>query len=192
MNADAVMRAFVAVPLPEPARAALAQELARLQRTGARVGWVAPEHLHVTLLFLGSIFGAQVPALAGALDAAAKTGAPFTLALAGLGYFGAPRSPRVLWAGLSDPEGRLAALQGDLTQRVGALGFPAEQRPFHPHVTLGRVRPGGRAAWPALLAALETAPSGGYGAVAVERVLLMQSHLEAQGVRYTCLHEACL
>ena len=192
MNDDAVLRAFVAAPVPADVRAALEQERARLQQAGARVGWVAPANIHVTLLFLGYIGGSQIPELAAALDAAAAACAPFTLAAAGLGYFGPPRSPRVLWAGLHDPEHKLAALQGDIEGRVRALGLPTEDRPFHPHLTLGRVRPGGRAGLPALAAALEQANRTPYGLVEVDRVLLLQSHLDPQGVRYTRRHEARL
>ncbi len=190
--ADAVLRVFVAVPIPEEVRAALAQEVARLQHSGARVGWVAPANLHVTLLFLGDVFGAQIPDLAAALDAVASAHPPFTLRAAGLGYFGSPPAPRVLWAGLSGPVHQLAALYDDLDVRVHALGLRTEERPFHPHVTLGRVRPGRRADLSALAKALEQADRAPYGFVPVDQIDLMQSHLESQGVRYTPLHAANL
>jgi len=185
-----VLRAFIGVPISEDVRAALAQEQARLRPTGARVGWVAPENIHITLVFLGDVFAAQLPALAAALDETAAEYAPFRVAAAGLGFFGSPRAPRVLWAGLRDPENRLAALQRRIAERVSALGLKLEDRAFHPHLTLGRVRASRGAA--ALTAAVGSANDTPYGGIGVDRVLLLQSHLQSQGVRYTVRHEAWL
>jgi 2'-5' RNA ligase len=192
LSPEALLRAFIAVELPPEIRAALAGEQARLKKLGANVGWVAPDNIHITLLFLGDMFGAQVAPLAAALDAVAAHHAPFELAVAGLGWFGPPRSPRVVWAGVLDPQHRLAALQKEIEEQARLLDLRTEARPFHPHLTLGRVRPGGHAALPALTRALEQANDTAYGRCAVGMVRLMQSRLGPGGAQHSPLHESIL
>jgi 2'-5' RNA ligase len=189
---DQVLRAFIAVDTPPDIRAALAVEQARLKKLGANVGWVAPDNLHITLLFLGDLLGAQVAPLAAALDAVAGLCTPFELTVAGLGWFGPPRSPRVVWAGVSDAGERLVFLQKQIEEQARALELRSETRPFHPHLTLGRVRPGGHAALPALTRALEQANDTAYGRCAVGTVRLMQSRLGPGGAQHSLLHESIL
>jgi len=189
---EQLLRTFIAVELPADVRTALAREQARLKRLGANVGWVAPDNIHITLLFLGDIFGAQVAPLAAALDAVAAHHAPFELAVQGLGWFGPPRSPRVVWAGVSDPTHQLAALQQEVEEQARALELRTEARPFHPHLTLGRVRPGGHATLPALTEALRQAIDTPYGRCAVGTVRLMQSRLGPGGALHSPLHESIL
>jgi 2'-5' RNA ligase len=161
-----------------------------LKTVGARVGWVAPENIHLTLVFLGNIFGAQVAPLSEALDEIAAAVPPFRFAVEGAGSFGSARSPRVVWAGVADPEGRLASLQSRIVGVVKELGIRIEEREFKPHLTLGRVRSSYRAG--ELTSPLASATNASYGSVDVHRLLLMQSHLEHQGVRYSVLHESAL
>lgn len=186
---DEVLRAFIAVEIPEEVRALLAKEQLQLKPLGARVGWVAPENIHITMYFLGDIFGAQVESLGAMLKEAARGYAPFEIEVTGLGWFGPPRSPRVIWAGIRDPQKRLDALQQRIESGVRGLGLCTEERPFHPHLTIGRVRPGGHAALPALTRALEQAKDTVYGRCAVDAVRLMQSRLGSAGPRYSLLHE---
>jgi 2'-5' RNA ligase len=65
---------------------------------------------------------------------------PFEISMSGFGVFPNPRRPRVLWAGLAGDLETLSALQLAVDEAVGRLGLPKEDRPFSPHLTLGRVR----------------------------------------------------
>jgi 2'-5' RNA ligase len=189
---EQVLRAFIAVEIPDEVRAALAAGQARLKKLGASVGWSTPETIHLTLLFLGDIFAAQVAPLAAALDDVMVQHAPFELTVAGLGWFGPQNSPRVIWAGVSDPDSKLAALQKQVEEQARGLGLRTEPRPFHPHLTLGRTRPGGHATLTALTAALRQANDTAYGRCAVDAVRLMQSRLEPAGARHSLLYESRL
>ena len=191
-SGEQVLRAFIAVEIPDKVRVALAAEQAQLKKWEARVGWVVPENIHITLLFLGDIFGAQVAPVSAALNTVAAQHAPFELAVAGLGWFGPPRSPRVIWTGVSDPAQKLVALQKQIEEQARALGLRTESRPFHPHLTLGRAWPGGHATLPALTRALEQAKNTIYGRCVVDGVRLMQSRLEVTGAHYSLLYEAKL
>lgn len=84
---------------------------------------------------------AGLPALVEAAGPAVAAAPPMTLRLAGGGRFGSLRRPQVVWGGLDGDVGGLVDLAGRLTTAAQALGLPVEDRPFQPHLTLGRWRP---------------------------------------------------
>ena len=185
-----VLRLFVAVALSDEVRARLSVVQDTLRQAPCRVGWVAPGNLHLTLAFLGDVFGAQVEGLAAALDAVAASHPPFACEVAGVGAFGPPRAPRILWAGVEDPSGALGGLQAGVAAAVSALGFRPDGRPFTPHLTLGRVRERrGEDALTSLLSSIKTIRCG---RVEVSRLLLMRSRLLAQGASYSAVHRSAL
>jgi 2'-5' RNA ligase len=104
--------------------------------------WGDPERWHLTLLFLGAVPRGLVPELAaGAAPAVAAT-PPLHLRLAGGGRFGSVRRPQVAWAGLDGDVAGLTDLAARLADAARGLDLPVEERPFRPHLTLGRWRPG--------------------------------------------------
>jgi len=107
---------------------------------GRHIRWVRPEGIHVTLKFMGDIPVATAENILEVLPAVTAGFSPFELAISGLGAFPNLRRPRVLWAGLTGELKRLSELQAAVDDAVGKLGLPKEQRPFSPHLTLGRVR----------------------------------------------------
>lgn len=185
---EEVLRAFIALDLNEEVRAALDGLQQKVRESDARVGWVAPDRIHLTLVFLGDMFAVQVNGLASALDAVAARSGPFAFEVAGVGVFGPPASPRIVWAGVEESTGALHALQAGVVQVVTALGFRVETRPFHPHLTLGRVRERRGAA--DLTSRLESFRTLRCGRVEVRRLLLMRSLLSPQGAEYRVLHSS--
>jgi 2'-5' RNA ligase len=122
------------------ALAACAEMLQRRSReAGVDMKWVAPTNYHVTLKFLGWTRDEAVPALVDAVGEALVGVQPFKLRAARLGAFPSLQKASVVWAGVDD-----AAGIGEVAQRVEAacvrLGWPAEKRAFHAHVTLARLR----------------------------------------------------
>ena len=135
------LRLFVALELPEAARAAL---VAFRDAAADPDVWrpVAPEALHLTLAFLGRRPAHDVPAIDEVLYAA--TGPAPRLALVGALLL-PPRRPRVLCAALADPDGTLAALQSRVSGGLAAAGvYVPEDRPFRAHATVARLRPRAR------------------------------------------------
>ena len=132
------VRSFVAIELGDPARPAVEAYLAGLRAIVADVAWTRPENLHLTLKFLGDVDTARLDALAARLAAIVTQQPPFTMTVAGVGGFPSFKRPRVLWVGVS--AGALEPLAAAVDAACAAEGFPLETRPFHPHVTLGRVR----------------------------------------------------
>jgi 2'-5' RNA ligase len=186
------MRLFAAIELDEAARGAIAEEQQRLvERLRAHASTmprlVSAEHMHLTLVFIGEVSDHRAPAI---IDAAASPIAmtPFGLGFGGIGVFPPRGAPRVLWLGLADGAPAVVELQGIVTSRLEKAGVPREQRPFHPHLTLGRWkesrpsdRPHADQQTPAMVARVE-----------VESVALVQSRLSSKGPTYTVLVRAPL
>lgn len=176
------IRSFVAVELDEAARRELGRVSAELQRCGADVKWVDPENMHVTLKFLGDVPEERIAAVGAALRQGLAGVGPITFVLGGVGAFPSVARPRVVWVGLTEGAGALAAAAARVDEVLKGLGFPPENRPFSAHLTLGRLRSdrgvgGLRRAMDAL---------GGYRgpSVTAARVVLFSSVLRPTGPVY--------
>lgn len=177
------MRTFVAVPLPQECQSLLAELQGKMRPLGADVRWVAVPSIHLTLKFLGEIDPALVPKLADSLKNSAGE-LPFKLHLHGLGGFPGLRSPRVIWCGIEGDTDRLIVLQEKVERACADLGFPPENRPFHPHLTLGRVQ--GKRNLQLLLDYIKIA-SDFEQVFDVDRYHLYKSVLTPRGAIYTIL-----
>jgi RNA 2',3'-cyclic 3'-phosphodiesterase len=180
-------RTFIAVELPNAARAALQAHITRLSRALPRVRFQSLDSLHLTLAFLGELDEEQVDAATQSALAAASTAPPFTLTVAGLGIFGPPHAPRVLWCGVGGDVPTLLRLQATLTRRLEAAGFPREERPFAPHLTLARFKQPPDSAALQRLTSILAGPSAGETPFAVDSLSVMKSELLRPAARYTCL-----
>ena len=135
------VRVFVSVGLSAEAREALVDAVERIRvEIPDGIQWAKPDGMHLTLKFLGNIPTANVSPLLGRVGELASTNRPFGLKLTGLGMFPNRRKPRVLWAGVGGDVDTLSSLQQAAEDAINALGYPPEQRPFRPHITLGRPR----------------------------------------------------
>ena len=135
------LRLFVALELPAEASAALAAFRDRADRDVWRP--LRDEALHLTLAFLGHRPGDDVATVRDVLSAAAEAAPPLAL---GEGLLLPPRRARVLCASVVDPDGELGALQRRVSDGLVEAGvYEAEGRPYRPHVTVARLRPGARA-----------------------------------------------
>jgi 2'-5' RNA ligase len=192
------LRAFIAVDLPVAALRALAKGQAELRAAwekagGPRVRWVPVENVHVTLKFLGSVPAPVTEAVAEALDALAGGRRAPRVWVRGMGAFPSLGRPRVVWAGLDDQAGALAALADAVDARCEALGFRREKREYKPHVTLGRVKEdGGGGSRVALEEVISPLATRDFGEATVREVILYRSDLTPKGAHYTSLHRAPL
>ena len=137
------VRVFIAIDIPSQDKDALSDAIMRLQSAIPKgVKWVDPAGIHLTLKFLGNVPKPMVEQLLTAMQQASAEfqGQHFGLRISGLGVFPKPNQPRVLWAGADGDLDTLAVLQKLVDQAVATLGYSLENRPFHPHLTLGRVR----------------------------------------------------
>jgi 2'-5' RNA ligase len=171
------MRAFVAVPTPTSLRTRLSAIQEELGPRLSGVRFVRPESIHLTLRFLGETSQGQARDLEGRLRAAAAACPRASAPIGGLGLFPERGSPRVLWVAVSLSEPALA-LQRACEAAAVSVGFPPEERPFRPHLTLGRWKD--RAPRPEL-------PAVDLQALPVEEIVLYQSDLVRSGAVHTPL-----
>lgn len=184
------LRVFVAIDIGDAVRAGLADELTILRRRWPRVKWMAPANVHLTLAFLGHIYPEQAANVGRFLAEIAPHAQPFELNVSGLGCFGPIRAPRVVWAGLAGVLEPLVTLQSVVADGLREMGFTPEDRPFAPHLTIGRVKAAGDAV--GLGEWLRMPGDHAFGALRVDAIALMRSKLLPAGPAYTTLTRARL
>lgn len=186
----AQIRSFVAIELDSTLKDALAEMQRQLKRAQvAHIGrWVSPESIHLTLKFLGDIAAERCSDIEDALRRSCQPFTPFRIELSDPGCFPDARRPRVVWVGVGGDIAALTALQGAVDVELAKLGFPAERRGFHPHLTLARLRENARGPereemgrWVTALKA-ETCTE-----MLVQEVSLIRSDLRPSGAVYTRL-----
>lgn len=143
--------------------------------------WVAPVNYHVTVKFLGQVRDDAVGAIRDALAQACTGVEPFKLRCAKLGGFPSLEKASVVWAGADGDA------IGEVAKRVDAamvrLGFAAETRPFHAHVTIARLREN-RPLRELVLPLAEQM----FGTSKIDGVTLFESETKSTGPVYTELH----
>lgn len=114
-----------------------------------------------------------MPPLVAAAGEAVAAAPAMSLRLVGAGRFGSVRRPQVFWAGLDGDVEALVGLAHRLAAAARGLDLPVEDRPFRPHLTIGR--------WPPRRPADGTLPErlAGYRGPAwpVTELRLLESHL---------------
>ncbi|MBN1512527.1 MAG: RNA 2',3'-cyclic phosphodiesterase [Phycisphaerae bacterium] len=183
------MRLFVAIELEGRIKDALGRAQASLATHDRAVRWVTQDQMHLTLVFLGEVADGRVPAVCDAVRRAVGRCRPFDLTVSGSGCFPPGGGVRVVWVGVQEPTGRLQSLQAAVAEELEAMGFPKEDRPFSPHLTLGRVRDDRtRGELRADVDALSMAPL----AQSVSAVHVVASELRSSGARYRTVAECAL
>ncbi|HHI80947.1 MAG TPA: RNA 2',3'-cyclic phosphodiesterase [Planctomycetes bacterium] len=104
--------------------------------------WVPPEKWHLTLRFFGEVSKERIPTLKEALQKGLKGVVPFSWTLGGISGFPRPSAARVLFVGIQQGRNHLERLGSELEKALIPLGFPPEQKPFSPHLTLARAKKG--------------------------------------------------
>ena len=188
------VRTFIALPLPDNLIAALQtlQRQLRSQLENSAVGWILPDQMHVTLKFLGKVSSAAIPDLVLALERASAGRKPFLLNVAGVGCFPDGRKPRIIWAGIQGEVESLLDWQRRLDQETSPFSEKNEDRPFHAHVTIGRVKRQHESATRHLGKIIQAESAEPLGDWMVQQVDLMSSEPSSQGSCYTKLKEVFL
>lgn len=189
-----LVRVFIAIEVPPIVRQAIEKNTARLQSTldASLVRWTPTNNIHLTLKFLGDVSPATIDMLAQMLTQEASQHPCFEMQFQGLGTFPNSRRPRVIWIGIQAPAA-LEALRRGIEAATARMGYPTENRPFSPHLTIGRVK---QTASPTdaqkIRVALERTKIGTLGTGTVGAVHLFKSDLKPSGSVYTRLFSAPL
>jgi 2'-5' RNA ligase len=176
-----MVRTFVALELSKDIQdqLALAQETIRGCR--ARLTFVDPENIHITVKFLGEVDEKRLPGVIDALRSFAFRSFPIK---AGLVTVNNPKRPHTIWCSIDD-SGQGEQLFHLIEDELLPLGFERETRRFTPHATLARVK----SPHPSLFSTLDGLKDKSYGRCTICGVKLKKSTLLPQGPVYEDLLE---
>lgn len=184
-------RTFVAIDVSPEIRTAATKLIRRLEQTSAKVRWVEPENLHLTLKFLGEVDQLKILEVCREVTAAVAELPPFLIEARGAGAFPSLERPRTVWIGIGQGRQELEILHEVLDERLDQLGIRAEGRQFKPHLTIGRVRGGGPGI-AELGRLLQAEANFAGGMVDVPEVVVYSSLLLKGGARHEALAVAPL
>ncbi len=189
------MRLFVAIEVPDGWRAVVSEARAGLdaaldRETAARLRWVEPESMHLTLRFIGEVDRAQAGLLSAALDAVGAV--DLRLSLGEAGTFGSPARTQVVWLAVGDDEDGLLALADRVEQAVAGCGLAtddrASRRRLRAHLTLARIqRRATRDQRVAIAGAVTALDTPAPPSLRAKSIVLVRSHLGSGPVRYELL-----
>jgi RNA 2',3'-cyclic 3'-phosphodiesterase len=188
------IRTFIAFDTPPEFKIAAERIQHELAVPGAPVRWESTYKLHLTMKFLGDTDAGTIEKLSATLTEIASAQRPFRISYKGLGCFPNSRNPRVIWIGCIPLSSGLEHLHDTIEERCAAYGFEKENRNFHPHITIGRVkiRSGkDRRPIPDLIKKMESITFDSIDDE-VHTLLLMKSELRPGGSVYSILRQFSL
>lgn len=175
------IRTFIAVKISPNNKILNVLEHFKTLFSTERINWVDTDSLHLTLRFLGNTKRLQLYELVDRLETLFSEKLKFEITLEGTGYFKSKNQPRVLFLKIHE-SGELLQLVSDIDKQVIACGFIDQQKTFHPHVTLGRIK------WvenrTRFFSLLDEMPNTEYQKIEVEEITLFQSVLKQTGPVY--------
>ena len=177
-------RVFCAVELPDDVRARLQEHIARLRKEvpDAAASWSRVENIHLTLKFFGNVALDRIAKISEAATRTTEQFSKFQIGVGNTGVFPRPSRAQVLWIGINDPAGKLAALQKRFEAECAVEGFEKEDRAYKPHLTIARLRkPERRLADTHLQLTFEPIE------VSLHELVVFRSELSSKGSRYTAL-----
>lgn len=189
-----LLRAFIAIELPANILDAIEKRTAPLRQAlgDNSIRWVPAQNMHLTLKFLGDIATSHVDFLRQFLTREANSHKQFDLQLGGLGAFPTSRQPRLLWIGIHAPSD-LVSIQKSIEAGSSRLGYEPNERPFSPHLTIGRARQSiSQTELQKIRSTLESIQLGNIGTAKIDSIHLIKSDLQPTGSIYTKLFSAPL
>lgn len=181
----ATVRLFIAIEIPSEIRSGIGAVIRELKAANADVKWEQTDKLHITLKFLGEAGERLVPDIFSALESVGREYHPFTIRYEALGCFPARREPRIIWIGVEEDGSVLQQLVHSTDESMRSFGFEKEERKFHAHVTIGRVK--SRRNIRDLLSRMESITFESQPTT-ISELALVKSELKPSGSVYTILH----
>ncbi len=155
-------------------------------RNFIRGKWIEPQNLHITFQFLGDITQDQAVSVMKNLQQIADTFSPFRVQYRSLGVFPDRKRPRILWIGVSKGGNVLRKIANNVSQLNRKVGINPDTKPFHPHVTICRIKDVDRKKLSNLMNRYKNSV---FGEDLVDRVALVSSSLTSVGPIYTIVEE---
>ena len=184
------MRTFIAIDLAETIKDRIQKLISELDKGDRSIRWVKRHGMHITLSFLGEISAEKAKDVSASVESLTKNLDRFSMSVIGSGYFPQKRkNPRIIWLGIKNSK-ELISLHGSVISTMEKIGFSRENRPFHPHITIGRVKiPLGLEP---LLDRLDQNAETEFGIMIVDQIIFFKSILKPTGAEYSIICEGKL
>jgi RNA 2',3'-cyclic 3'-phosphodiesterase len=104
-----------------------------------QIKWTDTANIHITLAFLGDTEEKTIKEIISMLEVRCKGSGKFELMLKGSGIFRNLDDPRIIWTGI-EPSEKLLKLNYLIMNGLKELGVKMENRPYKPHLTIGRIK----------------------------------------------------
>lgn len=164
----------------------LQEDLAKpVADAGAKARWTDAANIHLTLKFLGEMERGMVFRVRDVLRLVSRRHVMFDMETVGVGCFPKPTVPRIIWAGTGPGQDHITQLQSSVEAAMAELGIEPERRPFHPHVTIGRIKT--RTKRIDLGPVLEPYAETFFGVSQIKELILFQSELKPTGAVYSVI-----
>jgi 2'-5' RNA ligase len=139
MKSESMKRVFIAVRI-DPGEELLKMLSAfKTVLKDESIKWTETSNLHITLVFIGDTEEKRVKEISTILSEICLGFGSFGLILRGAGVFRSLRDPRIIWSGISNSK-EMDELNRSIVVRLRATGLQLEERPYNPHLTLGRIK----------------------------------------------------
>jgi 2'-5' RNA ligase len=178
------LRLFIAIDTPPDIKQRMGALRDQFRATGADARWETNDKLHCTLKFLGETNPDGIDGIISTVQKITGETPCFSVRYRTIGCFPTSRDPRVVWIGLENEDGTMRSLQKSIDEATTVLGFQRDERAFHPHVTLGRVK--SRKNIANLLTLMETVTFESEPAI-LRELKIIRSDLKPAGSVYTIL-----
>ncbi len=188
MDKREIIRSFLCIEIPKEIKGRIGEFISKVKALDSSVKWVEKDSLHITLKFLGEEPRTKVERMKDFLEGEIpELGVkPFAIYVRGIGVFQSWDRPRVIWVGLEgDGITQLKVLRDFAEKGARRLDFQRDEKPFSPHITLGRAKMGKIS--PGLRKELEGKKDLDFGSFVVRELILMRSQLFPEGPVYTPL-----
>jgi 2'-5' RNA ligase len=152
-------------------------------RGNAQINWVPCQNFHITVKFLGKTPADLITNIITEVAALTAQVDPFSVEVKRLGFFPNEKHPRIVWAGIEEPSGKLDQLYTLLDQKLTSFGFQSEKKVFLPHITLARIKEGKN-----LSSLITFAHSHDFGNYRVDSLNLYESKTDSSGSIYSVHH----
>ena len=178
------IRTFIAFDTPNDIRNKMSILQEELRQSRADVKWESSDKFHATIKFLGNVDENLLSKVVSICNDGLSNYSSFIINYQYLGCFPNKKHPRVIWIGCENLDGAILKLKNALDKDLAPLGFEIENRSFHPHITIGRVR--SEKGFSNLLPMLENLTFERQEAT-IREILIMKSILKPEGSEYSVL-----
>ena len=135
-----LIRTFISVPVPEPLFNLQKKLKVTISEKMGKIRWLHKDQIHLTIKFLGDTTEDSINDVRRIMQIIADEFKPFNISIQKTGCFPKIERPRVMWIGVSGELDKLYQLFEKIQKILNPLGFPKDEKKYHPHITIARAK----------------------------------------------------